>query len=217
MLEQIQACLLTEQHRLSTGLSGDAGLQGGLWHGARMTGDAELRALFDDLETQAHGQALAARDVDVADLARAEYAEVTLEDRLAGSVGEGVVIHLDGGVTVRGTLERVGRRCAVVRGEAGPAHTVLVNLDHLLSAATPSARARAEQSRPLTSRLGLASAMRHLSLEHDRLATRLADGRTVRGEVVRVGADFLELRPAPDEAGTDNLVPLAAAVTVEPW
>ena len=100
--------------------------------------EERLLALFDDLEQQAEGLALSARDAEVAELGRAEYAQVDLASRLHGSVGrrvglvvEGlgrldavlarvgaewcladerlpVLLHLRGGGTVRGTVRRVG-------------------------------------------------------------------------------------------------------------
>lgn len=180
-----------------------------------MTWELALAELFDDLETQADGEALSARAHDVADLARAEYAEIDLEARLLGSLGEPVALDLVGaGVT--GRLLRVGRGCVAVTREAVPRGTVLVNLRHLLTARTPTSRAVSEESRPLTSRLGLASALRHLVEEEERLLARLSDGRTVRGEATRVGADFLELRlDDADGAGGIALLPMRSLVTVE--
>ena len=184
-----------------------------LWHGAAMTWELALVELFDDLETQADGEALSARARDVADLARAEYAEIGLESRLLGSLGEPVALELVG-ATVTGRLLRVGRGCVAVTRETAPRGTVLVNLRHLLAARTPSSRAMSEESRPLTSRLGVASALRHLVEEEERLLARLSDGRAVRGEATRVGADFLELRL--DEAAADTvLLPMQSLVTVE--
>jgi hypothetical protein len=184
-----------------------------------MSWERALLDLFDDLETQASGLAQEARDADVADLARAEYAEVTLLERLHGSIGAGVALDLTGATTVRGIPERVGRGCAAVRSGEVPRVLHLVNLEHLQRLSTPSARAAAETALPVTSRLGLASAVRHLADEVAAVSLRLSDGRPLRGDLVRVGADFLELAPADPLGSVDGggvLVPLRAVVTLAP-
>ena len=52
--------------------------------------------LFDDLEQQAEGLALAERDARVAERCRAEYAEVDLVARLHASVGTPVQVEVRG-------------------------------------------------------------------------------------------------------------------------
>jgi hypothetical protein len=181
-----------------------------------MSWEQGLLDLFDDLEARAAGMAQARREEDVADLARAEYAGIGLAERLQGSVGGSVVLELTGGPRLRGRLERVGRGCAVLTpGDLPVMH--LVNLTHVVTVATASPRAAVDETLPVTSRLGLASAVRHLTEEVDAVAVRLADGRPVSGQVVRVGADFLEVftEDAAAEA-LPVLVPLAAVVTLAP-
>jgi hypothetical protein len=173
-----------------------------------------LLELFDDLETQAAGLAQQAREDDAADLARAEYAEIALNERLHGSVGTLVVLEAAGSVVVRGSLQRVGQGCVAVASSEAPRVLHLVNLDHVLSVATGSPRAASSTALPLTSRLGFASAVRHLADDVDEVALRLYDARRVTGRLVRVGADFVEL--VPDERRHPVLVPLAAVVTVAP-
>ena len=48
--------------------------------------EERLLAVFDDLEQQAEGLALEARDAEVAELGRAEYAAVDVAARLHGAV-----------------------------------------------------------------------------------------------------------------------------------
>lgn len=191
-----------------------------------MSWEQSLLDLFDDLEAQAAGLSLVARDEDVADLARAEYAEVTLVARLHGSLGLAVGLVVAGGTAVRGVLERVGRGCAVVRSTDVPRGLHLVNLDHVHTVSTPSSRSEAEASLPVTSRLGMASAVRHLAADVDEVALRLPDGRRVTGVVARVGADFLEVVPTdptdptgpagPTAERAGLLVPFASVVTLAP-
>lgn len=181
-----------------------------------MSWEQVLLDLFDDLEARAAGLAQERREEDVADLARAEYAEIGLAERLQGSVGGTVVLELTGGAGLRGRLDRVGRGCAALTPAELPV-LHLVNLAHVLSVATASPRAAVDRTLPVTSRLGLASAVRHLTEEVDVVAVRLADGRRVSGQVARVGADFVELLTGDGAAaGLPVLVPLAAVVTLAP-
>lgn len=180
----------------------------------RMHWERALLELFDELETQASGMSLQSRDDDVVDLARAEYAEVTLAERLHGAVGGPVTLEASGAVTVRGQLERVGQGCAAVTSSDVPRVLHLVNLAHVLTVLTASPRAAAAAALPLASRLGFASAVRHLADEVDAVTVRLCDGRRFTGRLVRVGADFIEL--ASEGGVGETLVPLAAAATVAP-
>ena len=187
-----------------------------MWHGDRMSWERALLDLFDDLEAQAEGLALERREEDVADLARAEYAEIGLAERLQGSVGGTVALEVAGGARLHGRLHRVGRGCAAVTPAELPL-LHLVNLAHVLSVATVSPLATSEQALPVTSRLGLASAVRHLTEEVDAVTVLLSDGRRVSGQVVRVGADFVEV--LTEDARTDGLrvlLPLAAVATLAP-
>jgi hypothetical protein len=181
-----------------------------------MSWEQSLLDLFDDLEAQAAGLEQVAREEEVADLARAEYAEVALVERLHGSVGLEIGVEMAGGATVRGVLERVGRGCAAVTSSEVPRVMHLVNLEHVRTVSTTSALAEAEAALPVTSRLGMASAVRHLAEDVDEVALLLPDGRRVVGVLTRVGADFLELTPTPVADGAGLLVPLASVVTLAP-
>jgi hypothetical protein len=180
----------------------------------RVSWERALLELFDELEVKAEGLAQESRDDDVADLARVEYAEVTLADRLHGAVGTPVVIHAAGDLTLTGRLERVGRGCAAVLSADHPRGLQVVNADHVLSVVSTSQRAMFEPARGVTSRLGLASAIRHLAEEVHTITVRLSDGRRVVGDLRRVGADFVELVPEAEVAPAPLLVPLPAVVTV---
>ena len=168
--------------------------------------------MFDDLEQQAEGLALVARDTDVADLGRAEYAEVDLASRLHASTGRAVQLELTGWGANEVVLERVGRGCAVV-SPAASSGVVVLNLDHLVAASGLAAGARPEPLRRATARLGLASALRHLAEEVDHVVVTRTDGRRRAGALGRLGADFVELLT---EAGRVEVVPLAALAAVAP-
>ena len=175
--------------------------------------EERLLAVFDDLEQQAAGLSLAARDTDVAELGRAEYAEVDLAARLHASVGRVVQLEVAGWGRRDVVLERVGRGCAVVREEWGGSPAVVLNLALLRGASGLDAGARPEELRRVTARLGLASALRHLAEEVDRVAVVRLDGERRSGTLGRLGADFLEL---VGESGQVEVVPLEVVAAVAP-
>ena len=178
-----------------------------------MAWEERLLAVFDDLEQQAEGLSLAAREVDVAELGRAEYAEVDLAARLHASLGRVVQLDLAGWGRREVVLERVGRGCVVVREPRPGAQAVVLNLQHLRGASGLDPGARPEELRRVTARLGLASALRHLGEEVDRVAVVRADGERRTGTLARLGADFIEV---VGETGHVEVVPLAVVVAVSP-
>lgn len=180
---------------------------GGSCHGVRVGWEERLLAVFDDLEQQAEGLALVARDTDVEELGRAEYAEVDLAARLHASTGLTVLLDLAGWGRRQVVLERVGRGCAVVRDGSG---VVVLNLAHLRGASGLAAGARPEALQRVTARLGLASALRHLAEEVDSVGIVRDDGERRVGRLGRLGADFVEL---VGETGIE-VVPLGAVAAV---
>jgi hypothetical protein len=180
-----------------------------LREGAAMTWERRLLDLFDDLEQQAEGAALVARDAEVAELARAEYSEVGLADRWHASVGHHVELTAVGGLAVRGRVARVGAGwCLVATAEDGPeGQEWLVTLAGLLSVRGLSPQAQPEPLRRVTSRLGLASVLRGIAEDQDAVTVVLANGERRRGRIGRVGRDFLELLV---EVGQVEVVPFRA-------
>src|SRR3954467_11948586 len=67
-----------------------------------------LGDVLDDLELQAEGLALAARDAEVAEQSRAEYASVDLPSRLHGSPGARLFVTVRGIGSLEGVLGGVG-------------------------------------------------------------------------------------------------------------
>lgn len=165
-----------------------------------MSWEQRLLDLFEDLEQQAEGAALAARDSEVAELARAEYSEVDLASRWHASVGCDVELACLGGLVVRGRVTRVGAGWCLVAdradapgGAGGHTEEWLVALATLVSVRGLSTRARPLSTRPVTARLGLASALRGLAEEQQPVTLVRPDGERRQGLVGRVGSDFLEL------------------------
>ncbi len=167
-----------------------------------MSGESDLLELWDDLEQQAEGLALRHRDAEVADLARAEYAEVELAGRLVASVGREVELVLLGHGPLRGRVARVGSGWVLVIAEDGGEW--LAGLQHLVLARGLGPQAPVPQARPLVARLGLGSVLRGLAERRPQVLLVRADGVRQQGTVGRVGRDFVEVLGA-ERSGVDIL------------
>ena len=179
-----------------------------------MTWEKALLALFDDLEQQAEGLALSARDAEVAEHVRAEYASVDLESRIHGSVGCSAILRLRGGSVVTGTVARAGAGWCLVRagdGSQDNATEWVVVLAALVAAAGLGPRAVGPAGRGVAARLGVGSVLRRLAEARDVVVLLLVEGDPVRGQVGRVGADFVELVRGGGEL---EVVPLAAVAAL---
>lgn len=149
-----------------------------------------LLDLFEDLEQQAEGLALAERDAQVADLARAHYAEVDLRSRLHGSVGRQLVLGVEGLGHVEGRLVRVGADWILVET---PPKEWIVRIDALAHVRGLSDQAVDAVHRAVASRVGLGSALRGVAESRAIVVVHRTDGLLARGQLQRVGADFVEL------------------------
>ena len=175
-----------------------------------MSWERALLELFDDLEQQAEGLALAHRDADVAEQARAEYAEVDLESRLHASLDQDVELQVPGAGPLRGRLAQVGRGWCLLASAGGSSREVVVVTRALLSVRGLAAGARPESLRGVASRLGIGSVLRRLAEHGSRVTVVRSDGERRSGVLARVGADFLELA----DEGRLELVPFGALVAV---
>lgn len=169
-------------------------------------GPAEV---VDDLAQHFDALVLQQRDVEVAALAAAEYAEVELIGRWHGALGADVVVQTVDGQYVAGTVEDVGsdhvRLCAATA-------TWLVRTAAIASVTGLPDRARDPRTRPISARLSIGSALRTIGEDHRACSLRLVSGEQLHGRPDRVGRDFVELR-----AGRRRrlvVVPLAAVVAV---
>ena len=170
-----------------------------------MTWERELLDLFEDLEHQAEGLALAERDAEVAELARSEYAEIDLASRLHASVGRTVELTLAGVGAMRGRLLGAGNGWVLLESADGP-QSWLVTVVALTAVRGLAPGARPADTWALTSRLGVASVLRRVADEAASVVVVRSDGQHRQGRIGRVGADFLEVG---DDAGIE-IVPLSA-------
>ena len=155
-----------------------------------MLWEQRLLALFDDLELQAEGLALAERDGEVGELARAEYAGLALADRLHGNLGARLALGLGPSVTVEGVTRQVGSDWLLLE-EAG--HEWVIRLAAVGFVRGLTERALAAAARPVTARLGIGSVLRRLAEAGDEVIVQGLHGDRQRGILGRVGADFVEL------------------------
>ena len=163
--------------------------------------DDSLFALFDDLEQQASGLHLAEREAEVEELAVAEYAQVTLVERLHGARGSPVRLRLVDGDLLSGTLRRVGRDWLQVDDPHGCSW--LVRIGAVAAVSGLGSRAVNEDALPVTARLSLRSALRALAQARGHCVLHLVGGDRVEGVPGRVGQDFVEILPA--DPATDRV------------
>ena len=179
-----------------------------------MRWEERLLELFDDLEQQAEGLALAGRDAEVAELSRAEYARVDLAARLHASVGRSVRLAVTGLGLVQGRLAGVGDGWCLLSN--GPAEW-LVRTPAIRSARGLSPQSRPPLARPVTARLGLPSALRGVAEAGSGVVVHHLDGTCRRGRLARVGADFVELIEGDETVaavGEVEVVPLDSLAAV---
>ena len=177
-----------------------------------------LLDLFEDLEQQAEGLALAERDAEVAELSRAEYAQVDFASRLHASTGHRVVIVVAGRGHIDATIARVGVDWLLADDAQ---HEWILRTAAIGHVRGLSDRAVGEQNRPVPARVGLGSALRSVAESRALVLLHRMDGGSVRGQLRRVGADFVELWVSEHaEAWTSGaeghveVVPFAAVAAV---
>ncbi len=156
-------------------------------------------ALFNDLETQLADYQRQDLDAEIAERALADAAAVLVSDRLRGSVGLGIRIHLASGAVFDGELSHAGSEALVLDQ---PRHQLLVPYAAVLTYHGLSRMALAEPS-VVRQRLGLASALRGLAAGRERIDVLLAGGpeAALPGFIDRVGRDYFDLAEAACAGG----------------
>jgi len=167
-------------------------------HGA--DGEEQLFRVLEDLEAHAGTEFAAERAAEVADRVRAEYREVTLTSRLHASVGLELACRVEGVGMLVGELLATGPDWCEV---AAAGRTWLVGAGAVLLVRGASERSVPDAALRVSDRLGWASRVRRLADAEVEVLVHLRDGSQHRVRVLRVGADFVEVR---EETGQVLLV-----------
>lgn len=176
--------------------------------------------LFADLEAQLAAQDVAERAVEVGERARIEFGATDLRRRLVAAVGAPLRFEVLGGLSVAGTLERVGADWALC--DEGGGREALVALAALrLVHGLGRISAPPGSDGAVAARLTLRSALRGIARDRSAVRLHTVDGSVVEATLDRTGSDFVEVaRHAPAEARRRGqvrdvvLVPLAAIAVV---
>ncbi|CAH0179364.1 hypothetical protein SRABI26_01392 [Arthrobacter sp. Bi26] len=159
-------------------------------------------ALFDDMEAQLAARQRLDFEAEVAERALVDSAGVELADRLRGSLGLSIRVHVSSGAAFEGVLSHAGSE-ALVLDE--PQHQVLIPYAAAAQYVGLSRMAVSEPS-AVRRRLGLGSALRGLARNRARVAIFVSPGRAeaaLHGVIDTVGRDFLDL--AVTREGGDRL------------
>ena len=174
--------------------------------------DEKLFAVFDDLEQQADALFDAERDLELADRARSEYAEVTMASRLMAALDQDVTIDVESVGRLEGTLARVATEWLML--SVGTAEWV-VPLAAVVATRVPGDRAVPEVAwSAVARRLGVRSALRRLAEAGEPCVVHTREGAQHRGRIERVGQDFFELRVSEDAT---QLIPVARIAGLQSW
>jgi hypothetical protein len=155
--------------------------------------------LFHDLEAQLAAAASGELAAEVEDRTRREVARLRLVDRLRPALGSRVELSVTGAGTLIGTLERVGPDWLLLDLDGQPEAVVVTAAlrwvrDLPVDAVEPGSEGA------VTSRLGLAHALRQIARDRSPVVVVLRDGVALSGTLDRVGADFVDLAEhAPGE------------------
>jgi hypothetical protein len=160
-----------------------------------MSWEEHLFAVLDDLEHQAESLYAAERDHEVADLSRAEYAQVTLASRLMASTGTEVTLEVMGLGSVSGVVDRLGSGWCLLRGDA---RDWVVRLAALVAVQHAADRSVPELAWSPVTNLGFGSVLRRLADAGERCLVQRTDGRRHEVRLRRVGTDFVEGVDAAD-------------------
>jgi len=184
------------------------------WDDDPVAGERELFAFLEDLEAQAGSAWDAERRVDLEDRSRAEYREVTLAARVTASVGRVLEVDVLGVGQLVGELARVGDGWLLLRS---PRQDWVVRAAAVTRIGGASERAVPEAAWSPLQRLGIGSVLRRVADEGTRCLIHLVDGRRHEAEqVLRVGADFVEVLEGESRRSLLALGALAAVQSPDP-
>ncbi|HYH76979.1 MAG TPA: hypothetical protein VD841_05700 [Arthrobacter sp.] len=150
-------------------------------------------ALFNDLEAQFEEGDKLSVEAEIAERSRVEAAGAGVADRLRGSVGTLVKVHVESGAIFEGTLTYAGADAFVLndkRNQVLIPHSAVSRYAGLgrFSLGEPSV---------VRSRIGLSNALRALARDRSELTVILRDTNVlesgVTGVIDRVGLDYIDL------------------------
>ena len=148
-------------------------------------------ALFADLQAQWDAARRAEDEARVADLAEVEMGRTFLADRLRARRNDTVTLRLSDGSEVAGLVLDAAPQWLLLR--TGPRRCVVPVT--AVAAAWPLG-AVAPEPGPVERKLGVGHVLRAVAREGAAVRIRSA-GLEVRGRIVRVGADHLDVAPVP--------------------
>jgi hypothetical protein len=150
-------------------------------------------ALFDDMEAQLSAGDRLQLESEITERSRTDVAGVELADRLRGSLGLRVVVHLTPGSVFEGTLGHVGAESLVLNDQQ---YQVLIPYA-AVSRYEGLGRLSLSEPSSVRRKLGLASALRGLARDRATLSVYLTGGTSeaagLNGVIDRVGRDYLDL------------------------
>lgn len=150
-------------------------------------------ALFDDMEAQLSAGDRLQLESEITERSRTDMAGVELADRLRGSLGLQVVVHLTPGSVFEGTLGHVGGESLVLNDRQ---HQVLIPYA-AVSRYEGLGRFSLSEPSSVRRKLGLASALRGLARDRASVSVYLTGGTSdaagLNGVIDRVGHDYFDL------------------------
>lgn len=150
-------------------------------------------ALFEDMEAQLASVDRLELESEIAERSRADVAGVDVADRLRGSLGLLVAVHLGAGTVFEGTLGHVGAESLVINDHR---HQMLIPLAAVSYYHGLGRFAMAEPS-SVRRKLGLASALRGLARDRADVAVTFAGATQgaagLSGVIDRVGRDYFDV------------------------
>lgn len=173
--------------------------------------------LFADLETQFEAAEATALAAEIADRTRAEAARIDLRQRLRAAVGCAMSVVASGGDRHDGRLAAVGRDWLLLtdtgRGD------VLVPLASTCTVWIDGRWPAGSTEEAVSARLGLPYVLRRLARDRAEVTVAFPDGRLLRGNIDRVGADHFAFRTLDPEGRrpSSSIETLLVATSAVSW
>lgn len=158
--------------------------------------------LWDDLGAQAHAWDRDDFDAEVDDRARVENAALTLMDRVRACSGRRLQVEVRGARQWDGTLVAHGSDWVALEADplAGGMQVIVPTTAVLTVRGLGTRAVPVAALGPVAARVSLAMVLRRAAEGAQQVCLHLDDGRLLRGDVGRVGRDYLDV--VDDDART---------------